>query len=132
MSKRTYAAVLEPASEGFGIYFPDLPGCVSFSATADEAAPQAEAALSLHLEGMAEDGEPFPEPTSLDMLWREHRPALMMPITVETPDEAERVNVYLPKSLLERVDRFAARAGVNRSNFFATAARRYMGETSES
>jgi hypothetical protein len=38
------------------------------------------------------------------------------------PDPSERVNVYLPKSLIERIDRLAADLGMNRSSFFGMAA----------
>lgn len=30
MRKLTYLAILEPSSDGYGVYFPDIPGCISF------------------------------------------------------------------------------------------------------
>ena len=30
---RYYPAIIEPASEGYGVYFPDVPGCTSAGAT---------------------------------------------------------------------------------------------------
>lgn len=132
MAKVSYYAVLEPAAEGIGVYFPDLDGCVSFGADADEAVANAHEALSLHLEGMAEDGAPPPIRQSLTDLMAAPLevagPASYATITVEAPDEAERVNVYLPKSLLERVDAFAKAQGLNRSSFFGLAAREFMSE----
>ena len=48
-------------------------------------------------------------------------------LLVEVENHAgERVNVYLPKSLLERVDTFASAAGMNRSSFFGLAAKRML------
>jgi len=141
MAKRTYSVVLEPNGDrrdpGFGVTFPDLPGCVSFGATGEEALARAEEALSLHLEGMAEDGESFPEPTPvLDLMERMEGQlpprAVWALVTVEAPDAAERVNVYLQRSLLERIDRHAEREGINRSGFFNVAARRYLEAASES
>jgi Ribbon-helix-helix protein, copG family len=40
---------------------------------------------------------------------------------VDPPDPSERVNVYLPKSLISRVDRRAAELGMSRSSFFGLA-----------
>ena len=132
MAKVSYYAVLEPAAEGIGVFFPDLDGCVSFGADADEAVANAHEALSLHLEGMAEDGAPAPTRRSLtEMVAAAPEgagPVSYAAITVEAPDEAERVNVYLPRSLLERVDAFAKAAGLNRSSFFGVAARELMNE----
>ncbi|MEO8113673.1 MAG: type II toxin-antitoxin system HicB family antitoxin [Phenylobacterium sp.] len=132
MAKVSYYAVLEPATDGVGVYFPDLDGCVSFGGDADEAVANAQEALSLHLEGMAEDGAPPPTRQSLTDLMDARAsegsgPLGYATITVEAPDEAERVNVYLPKSLLERIDTFAKASGLNRSNFFSLAARAFMG-----
>ncbi len=53
---------------------------------------------------------------------------LYVGVEVEGPDAAERVNVYLPKSLLERIDWFSKASGMNRSGFFGLAARHYMGD----
>lgn len=56
-----YAAILEKGKEGgYGVYFPDLPGCVSGGDTMEEAMRDAKEALLLHLYGMEEDGEKFP------------------------------------------------------------------------
>jgi len=30
MRKLTCLAVLEPSTDGYGVFFPDLPGCISF------------------------------------------------------------------------------------------------------
>jgi len=42
-------------------------------------------------------------------------------VGVTPPDQSERVNVYLPKALIERIDRAAAELGMNRSSFFGWA-----------
>jgi predicted RNase H-like HicB family nuclease len=42
-----------------------LPGCVTAGATLDEARDMAEEALALHIEGLEQDGEAIPEPSSL-------------------------------------------------------------------
>lgn len=71
-------------------------------------------ALSAHLAGMAEDGEPLPEPSSLEaaMADRENRDAVA--ILVDAPAasaKAVRVNMTLPEEELARVDKFAAEHG---------------------
>ena len=60
------ALIHKDAGSDFGVSFPDLPGCVTAGATLDEARDMAAEALALHLEGMVEDGEAIPEPSSLE------------------------------------------------------------------
>ena len=50
----------------YGVSFPDFPGCITAGRTLDEAARRAQEALSFHIQGMIEDGEPVPEPSNLD------------------------------------------------------------------
>jgi predicted RNase H-like HicB family nuclease len=130
MAEKTYAAMFEPTEGGFGISFPDLPGCVSFGTDLDDGVRQAREALSLHLEGMAEDGESLPDQSDYrEMVNNPENPphVVWALITVEAPDAADRVNVYLPRSLLERVDRYVAEhAPMNRSTFFGEAARAHL------
>src|SRR5258708_33334263 len=52
----------------FGVSFPDFLGCVTAGKTLDEAHRLAAEALTLHIEGMMEDGEAIPEPSTLDRL----------------------------------------------------------------
>lgn len=63
MKKITYLAVCEPdGNNGFGVYFPDLPGCVTYGSDIDDARKNAKEALELHIYGMQEDGDCIPEP----------------------------------------------------------------------
>ena len=52
----------------FGVSFPDFPGCISAGSTLEEARRMAAEALAMHVAGMRADGEPIPEPSSLDDL----------------------------------------------------------------
>jgi predicted RNase H-like HicB family nuclease len=63
MTKLTYLAVFEKSRTGFGVYFPDIPGCISCGDNFDHALKMAEEVLGLHLYGMLEDGDPLPERT---------------------------------------------------------------------
>lgn len=60
-----YALILEPSATGYGAYCPDVLGCVATGATREEALEQYAEALAFHFEGLREDGEPIPEPTTL-------------------------------------------------------------------
>lgn len=59
-----YAVVIERVEDAFSAYVPDLPGCVATGSTLTEAEANIRAAIRLHVEGMLEDGESVPEPTS--------------------------------------------------------------------
>jgi len=64
-----YIAYLhKEADSDFGVSFPDFPGCVTAGRTLEEARRLAVEALQLHVCGMTEDGEPIPEPSTLDDL----------------------------------------------------------------
>lgn len=59
-----YAVVIEDAGPNFSAYVPDLPGCVSTGATVAEVERNIREAIEFHLDGMREDGETIPEPSS--------------------------------------------------------------------
>ena len=61
---KQYAIVIEKAGSNYSAYVPDLPGCVATGATSAVAEQLIREAIELHLEGMREDGEPIPEPSS--------------------------------------------------------------------
>lgn len=64
MRKLTYLAVLEPSqSGGYGVYYPDLPGCISFGSDIEEAQKNAKEVLELHVYGMEKDNEALPVPS---------------------------------------------------------------------
>ena len=60
-----YAVVIEKTGTGFGAYVPDLPGCVSTGRTIEETERHIREAIEFHLDGMREDGDPIPEPTTV-------------------------------------------------------------------
>ena len=57
-----YAVVIEKGPKTYGAYVPDLPGCVAVGKTAAEVKKLIAEAVSVHLEGLREDGLPIPEP----------------------------------------------------------------------
>lgn len=59
-----YAIVIEKAGKNYSAYAPDLPGCVAAGETIDAVKTQMKAAVRFHLDGLVEDGQPIPEPSS--------------------------------------------------------------------
>jgi predicted RNase H-like HicB family nuclease len=132
MSMRYYIALLhkEPKSD-YGVSFPDLPGCVTAGRTLDEARAMAVEALMLHLQGMIEDGEAIPEPSSLDTIMADPENRDGVATLIPAPPlggPGVRVNVVLPENLLTEIDRHAENLGLSRSAFLAEAARRAIGK----
>jgi predicted RNase H-like HicB family nuclease len=130
MPQRFYPAVLERGEHGaVGLWFPDFPGCVVGGRSEEEALARAADALEAAMRGLAEREQPLPAPTPLARV--ETPPECdvigLVAIGATPPDPSERVNVYLPRSLIERVDRLAAAMGMNRSSFFGLAASRMLG-----
>ncbi|WP_027515389.1 type II toxin-antitoxin system HicB family antitoxin [Bradyrhizobium sp. WSM1417] len=117
------------ADSDFGVSFPDLPGLVTAGTTLDEARDMAEEALAFHLEGMAEDGEPIPEPSSLEAIMSKPENRLGVAILVSMKDDLPkvvRVNVTLPGDVLEQIDKYAEAHGYTRSGLLAQAAKKLM------
>lgn len=59
-----YLVVLEKAANNWAAYSPDVPGCIATGKTPEETLHAYAKALQMHLEGLAEDGLPLPEPTA--------------------------------------------------------------------
>ena len=65
------AIVEEEEGKAFGVWFPDLPGCISAGDTLDEAMANASEALQLWAEVAREHGRSIPPPRSLTDLKRD-------------------------------------------------------------
>lgn len=122
-----YPAIIERGKDGFGVYFPDLPGCVSAGATVQEAAIAAEEALNGHLAVAGDFGDAIPEPSAVDEIKAAEGSDEVARILVraERPGKAVRVQITLEEGLLARIDRVAA----NRSGWLADAARARLAAT---
>jgi len=60
-----YLVVFEPEADGrFSIWAPDLPGCVSWGSTREEATDHIREAVELWIESAKADGEAIPAPGS--------------------------------------------------------------------
>lgn len=65
------AIVEEEPDKAIGVWFPDLPGCVSAGDTLDEAMINAAEALALWVDVARAHGSPIPSPRSLTELKRD-------------------------------------------------------------
>ena len=131
MKRRLYPVVLEGGPRGtFGAWFPDFPGCVAGGKSLEEATAKAEKALAQAVDALAENNQPMPEPTPVEriVLPKGCTPLAYFIVGVDPPDPSERVNIYLPKSLIAQADRRAAELGMSRSSFFGFAVTRILGD----
>ena len=125
-----YPAVLERGEgESYAVWFPDFPDVVVGDVTQHGAMAKAEWVLAEAAEELALQGKPMPVasdlngfevPEDCDLVSR-------FAVRVTPPDLSERVNVYLPKSLIERVDARAAAMGMSRSSYFGWALIQVLG-----
>jgi predicted RNase H-like HicB family nuclease len=125
MKRRLYPAVLERGPKGtFGAWFPDFPGCLVGGKSQEETIEKAEKALARTVDEWFEHGRPLPEPTPVEQiaLPKGCDYVAYFIVGVDPPDPSERVNIYLPRSLIARIDRRAAELGMSRSSFFGLAA----------
>ena len=59
-----YLVVVEKGPKSFGAYVPDLPGCIAAGESREEALTLIREAIEFHLEGLKEDGQSVPDPSS--------------------------------------------------------------------
>lgn len=60
MISMRYAVIVEGGENSFGAHVADLPGCVAVADTKQEVLELIQEAIEFHLEGLRQDGEPFP------------------------------------------------------------------------
>ncbi|WP_445490260.1 type II toxin-antitoxin system HicB family antitoxin [Rhodopseudomonas sp. RCAM05734] len=121
------ALIHKEADSDYGVSFPDLPGVITAGTTLDDARAMATEALAFHLEGLAEDGEAAPEPSSLEEIMSDKVNRDGVAVLIDAPVEAVksvRINITMPSDVLDEIDRFAEREGFTRSGFLAQAAKK--------
>lgn len=111
----------------YGVTAPDLPGCISAGETYEEALAMVKEAIELHIEGLLEDGDEVPAPSSI-----EHLQALpefkdgtwaLVDIDLDTlMGPSERINITVPRRALRKIDAAAQLAGLNRSQYLTRSA----------
>ena len=59
-----YAVVIEKGPTSYGAYVPDLSGCVAVADTREEVMRLIQEAIEFHIDGLREDGQAVPPPSS--------------------------------------------------------------------
>ena len=86
-----YVSFIHRDDVGYGVSFPDFPGCVAVGKTVDEAVRHGCEALAFQVEGLSEDGEPIPPPCSIDAIkrdseladWRRGADIVLVPLLLD-------------------------------------------------
>ena len=131
-----YVCFIHRDDAGYGVSFPDFPGCVSVGVTVDDAVRDGSEALAFHVEGLRDGGEPIPAPSSIDAIkadpklrdWRRDADLVLIPLLLDR-GSSRRVNISIDRGLLEAIDEEARQRRMTRSAFLATAARREIEAT---
>lgn len=132
MTIRYYPAIIERGTSGYGVIFPDLPGCTSAGDNFEDAVRSAQEAVALHIHGIIEDGEDLPDPKIFDRIDRdpEINEVARILVQVELPRDRDKdtvcFNTTMNEALVKNIDTAARNMGVSRSGFLADAARRIL------
>jgi predicted RNase H-like HicB family nuclease len=127
-----YIALLHKnGRKGYGVSFPDFPGCVSAGKTIEDSLREAAEALALHVEGMREDGDKIPKPHTVEAIremnedWIDLKDAIIATVALlPSQGKALRVQVTIDERLLARIDAVTK----NRSAFLSQAALQVLGK----
>jgi predicted RNase H-like HicB family nuclease len=110
-----YPIAIEAGDEqhAYGVTVPDLPGCFSAGDTMEEAIANAKEAITGHIELLVEIGGDIPAVSSVGALAKDQEFAGYTWAVVDIDvtrllGGSEKINVTLPKSLIDRIDRCVA------------------------
>ncbi|WP_027179789.1 type II toxin-antitoxin system HicB family antitoxin [Maridesulfovibrio bastinii] len=126
-----YAVIHKDKDSDYGVSFPDVPGCISAGSTLEEAEVMAKEALAFHIDGMKEDGEKIPAPTTdFKAVYEEYCNdkdfhSLML-VTLQEKVKKVRVNISVPEQDLKLIDTVADKHGMDRSAFLVLAAKKIV------
>ncbi|WP_312383618.1 type II toxin-antitoxin system HicB family antitoxin [Atlantibacter subterraneus] len=116
-------------THAYGVTVPDLPGCFSAGDTLDQAIANAKEAIAAHIELLVELGQDIPGVSTVEKLakrseYKGYTWALVDVDITRLMGGSEKINVTLPKSLIDRIDRCVATHPEykSRSGFLAQAA----------
>jgi len=108
----------------YGVSFPDFPGCITAGSSLEEARRMAVEALAFHIEGMRQEGEQIPPPSTLDDLRQDPamKGAVAFLVEVNPPEKTVRVNITARESQIAEIDRRARGVGLTRSSYIVQKA----------
>ncbi len=119
------ALIRKEKDSDFGVEFTDFPGCVTAAPTQEEVMALAIEALRFHVEGLIEDGETIPDPTTLETVLEsaDARGAAAFLVRLSPlKSRAVRVNITIDESLLADIDAASRQQGTSRSGLLSRAA----------
>lgn len=61
---KEYAVIYTWTGKNWAAYAPDVPGCIATAKTREEIEKKFKSALEFHFEGMRQNGEAIPEPST--------------------------------------------------------------------
>ncbi len=112
----------------YGVSVPDIPGCHSWGDTIDEAMKNVREAIYSHLETLLEMGEDVNvNSSSIEQLSTnpEYAGGVWALVDVDfskLDSKPERINISMPKFVLNKIDSYAASRHETRSGFLTRAA----------
>ena len=130
--------IKENDGSGYSVYFPDVPNVCAGGTSVQEAIQHATDGLYVAMRGIAEDRQEIPVPSDMAAVIEKVKAERALD-NLPYPDDAVyqyipapdvnmvpvRVNVTIPKSVLEEIDRNAKLVGMTRSGFLVAAAQAY-------
>jgi predicted RNase H-like HicB family nuclease len=134
MTQRIYLGGVCGAEGGYGIVFPDFPGCVSAGETLVDVVAMGREALQFHIDSMVEDGDAIPDPTEVDFarLQAEFSDpedpddvepwVAVVAVDAVVPAFPDTVPVLIDTGLVQQVDQAVS----NRRQFIMDATRREL------
>jgi len=103
MTKRYLVVYAKGLGSNFSGFAPDVPGCISSGDTLEEMRAMLTEALTFHLQGTAEDGDPIPDPhtTQIDFTDEDFEGVeyfVVEHLEIQTPDSINPVQ-RIPRPL---------------------------------
>jgi predicted RNase H-like HicB family nuclease len=128
-----YVGILDGGGEAWGIRIPDLPGCYGGGATPEAAIEDAMSAAREWIAHRQIKGDAAPAPRGVaevsaagEIDAANNEAAVIIPVVLDK-GRTVRANLTFDAGLLEAIDAEAARRGLTRSAFLASAARERIG-----
>jgi predicted RNase H-like HicB family nuclease len=133
----SYTALIDGKAGAYGVYFPDLPGCVAMGATIEEAVVNAAEAMRDWVDVTVERGGAIPEPRTIEALLadtevhedivagRAHRRSVPL---VRLSGRPAKANLSIDAGFVAAIDAEAKRRKLTRSAFIELMARHALPE----
>ncbi len=124
-----YIGILDGKAKAWGVRLPDLPGCYGGGATPEAAIADAMSAAREWIAHREAKGEAAPKPRTMAQILKageidtaQNETAVMIQVVLDA-GRTVRANLTFDAGLLAAIDAEAARRGLTRSAFLASAAR---------